>query len=89
MVSVPSAYGAKWSMRVQQNTLPYPEIISLYINGVLLGDGDLNEGLANINGNYSGRPVQAICHAPSNEGANPSGMCVVYVDGTQVATLLF
>lgn len=76
-------------MNVQQNTAPYPAEITLNIDGTPLGTGQLVEGLANIKGTHSGHAVQAVCQAKPSHDLEIAGSCVIYVDGTQVATIPF
>ncbi len=84
MVNIPSANNAKWTMNANMDGGIVPAPISLYINGSLLAKGTLSDGLiANIKGTYEGHAVQAICSFQEKRE------CVVYVDGTQVATLFY
>ena len=94
-VNIPSAGDAKWIMRVTQAPTNISVRLSLEINGTPVGTGEWFPRPANIKGTYAGHAVQALCQVTGAENPQSrvqtvaAGTCVVYVDGTQVATLLF
>jgi len=87
-VAIPSAGGAQWDMQLQEQS-GWARHVTLFINGTEVGAADIGQ-VVTLTGNYQGHPIQAQCsqRPVSEDDPRGSGSCVVYVDGTQVATLL-
>ena len=79
MVAIPSAGGALWDMRLEEKGT-----LTLFIDNDSIGSTQM-PGVGSIRGTFQGHAIQAQC---SQSADDFKGSCVVYVDGTQVATLL-
>jgi len=96
MVNIPPAGDARWTMNIRQAPTNIAVQLTLNIDGTPVGTGTWYPGPADIKGTYAGHPVQALCQVTGAASTKPGGIravatgsCVVFVEGTQVATLLF
>ena len=80
-VAIPAG-GAQWEMHLQEEAGLQ---LTLFINGTPIGSAKM-PGMGSINGDYQGHTIQALCSQSANDY---QGSCVVYVDGSQLATLPF
>lgn len=94
-INSPSIHDKKWAISAKDDSSPFSDAITLYVNGTQVASGSLNphRHSADLTGSYEQHSILGDCSivgAPRKSLASWGGyQCIVYVDGSKVTDLLF